>query len=58
LAELINRSHFKVNILKKITLKDSEVNRIRKRTDLLSTTDDTVTSARTDIAKAALAFPL
>lgn len=48
----------KLIIFFKNTLKNSEVNHTWKRTDFLSTKNDGVTSARTDIAKAALAFPL
>lgn len=42
----------------KNTLKNSGVNHTWKRTNFLSTKNDVVASARTDIAKAALAFPL
>lgn len=49
---------FKVNSFFKKYIKSSEVNYTWKRTDFLSTKNYAITSAGTDIAKAALAFPL
>lgn len=59
MARLVKRNHFKASsFILKIALKNSEVNHIWKRIDLFSAEDDTVVaSARTDTAKAALAFP-
>lgn len=59
MAELVNGILFKVNIfILKITIKDADVNHTWKRTDLFSAKGNIVTSARTDIPKPALAFPL